>query len=1127
MKKAIRVFSVLGILLALLQLLALFSSTSPARPEISTGKPVKDLAERFPPDSARFVDFEVDEGTFGRMTPREQQDQMLDWLLITIVSNAGLSVEEINQALYDLPAVRHGYMHPVANFEYGPLRSRFVGDGRVAALIPAGVSAEERADYLAHLADAHRKDLGEIPTMLLVFEYALNQDDHTALLTRRGDIEAPILFSEEHGYYQFKIDSLADLKRFMASVDDVTYAGRQGGSLTLGGRKIKSRAYRGIRVEDVAAIWQAEHKIQAQLQALEAFEAKWGRRSYSTAAEQRRFAVERERAWNQLLTTYTRHGHEGEFVDGSGFSLDPSYDLSGIAEHLGVEDTLDHESFFAVLEAMAQDRGADAAREVLQEIRYTYGFQTARYDGDLQGTEVGMVLFYTDLLAKLWALDFLGAAPDRYIDGFVTMTKPPLSPIYEEEVNTLSHTRLWFGHRNDGFQIAGEGQHLILARNGARIYAASSSALSPGQEEEPAADSDAFLRWWNDHYEEVARFEPEYERLNEIMKWSLIIGWLNESNGGTLLEFLRPVRVDTSNWFPEWVRQNAQLRFKQWDKVGFFRRGYKGTHTETLPLLYSKPYNLFGYDEAVLSGGVSLASKQLFKGRRGLAPSANPFIRRSKIDYGMGGGGGLFKTFEGIEYRLHRQGPNRALATVKARPEARLRGRHSELANVAFERLVLFDKKGLHFVTSTGANQVGSLSISPTKNGFKVRWLSRDVDAGQSLTHRLSTSADPDRLVLHEPNVEAAVKLAGEHAYLLKLRGSKNWMKVVPEEVPRVSIAPEWQARVAGFGSPVAPKRLNLAWVQEASVTTALRREGGGVLKSSEGTKAVLGAPSAPRGPSVVQHLENGDYGKLAEDIFETPLETHKALREHFAEELKRVDDFLTNTQPDRALQHLDDLIDRFGPQPELTVRRGLVQLARGRFTDALIDFNKTLARRPDLLNQVNQRLEQQVPPHEALRLFPDETGAHWDFHYQLDHLSSAEAVRSSELGGVVEGGAPIYVMDAPGLNKYDWNPSALEATLQAVVSGNPDALRRLPRGDIAGYNPAVVYAPKRSTPQSDPPPLQKPFDPALTNKFNVVRAARQAERGFRNAASNPGCQDEDRNAGCRDEEAIYLVIGN
>ena len=152
---------------------------------------------------------------------------------------------------------------------------------------------------------------------------------------------------------------------------------------------------------------------------------------------------------------------------------------------------------------------------------------------------------------------------------------------------------------------------ILFSRNATRVYAASSNPLKPSEETEPSADSEKFLGWWNDHYEETAKYEPEYERLNEIMKWSLLISWLNESNNGSLLEFLGFVNVDHTNWFPDWVNKHEQLRYNKWNKVGFKNKGYKESKTEAMSILFSNSFTRFE-GEWTLSGGVSLDSKNLF-----------------------------------------------------------------------------------------------------------------------------------------------------------------------------------------------------------------------------------------------------------------------------------------------------------------------------------------------------------------------------------------------------------------------------------------------------------------------------------------------------------------------------------
>jgi hypothetical protein len=106
-KKVINIFSICGILLAILLMAFIYFSEIQVSPTQMSGKETTAF-EDFPQDQARFIDFEIDERALANLTRREQRDQMLDWLLYTAVSAAGLSVEEMNQSLFDLSLVRTG-----------------------------------------------------------------------------------------------------------------------------------------------------------------------------------------------------------------------------------------------------------------------------------------------------------------------------------------------------------------------------------------------------------------------------------------------------------------------------------------------------------------------------------------------------------------------------------------------------------------------------------------------------------------------------------------------------------------------------------------------------------------------------------------------------------------------------------------------------------------------------------------------------------------------------------------------------------------------------------------------------------------------------------------------------------
>ena len=207
------------------------------------------------------LDFAVDESAWDRKTSnRERMDQLRDWTLMAVLGASGLPEDDLARILFDLPEIRHGHMRAIANFEFGQTRSRYIGDGCVVALLPK-CSKVESVDYLAHIADEHRKTLGSKPKKLLVFNYQLDAAAQTGSVARQPDFDGGELFSKENGYFESEIRGQQSLISFLKQVEDITYANVEDDMLELGGRKLLGRKYRGLRLEDVAAIWQAQTKL--------------------------------------------------------------------------------------------------------------------------------------------------------------------------------------------------------------------------------------------------------------------------------------------------------------------------------------------------------------------------------------------------------------------------------------------------------------------------------------------------------------------------------------------------------------------------------------------------------------------------------------------------------------------------------------------------------------------------------------------------------------------------------------------------------------------------------------------------------------------------------------------------
>src|SRR5215813_291701 len=324
MRKSINLFCLAVLIFGIGLCIYLFRA--PATEAAFTGMPL---------NQPQRIDFRIDKHLWDQKTPREKLDQARDWLLYTTVSQSGRSTKELSDILFDLPASRQEYLKHVANFEYEETRSRFIGNGEVVALIPA--NSGNRIDQLAHIADEQRKNTGQKPKSVLVFEYELTLDAQKGrpggTITRRDTIDGRDLYTEQYGYFETTIKSPADLKTFLSRIDDIVFAQDDGGGLLVGGRKLQGSQYRGIGVEDIAAIWQSENEIQAKKNEfdkkwkdkVEGFNKSWSGQTYRTPMERIRLEAARDKEWSELHAQHDAEMKGLHLVAGSGFSLDPSY----------------------------------------------------------------------------------------------------------------------------------------------------------------------------------------------------------------------------------------------------------------------------------------------------------------------------------------------------------------------------------------------------------------------------------------------------------------------------------------------------------------------------------------------------------------------------------------------------------------------------------------------------------------------------------------------------------------------------------------------------------------------------------------------------------------------------------
>jgi hypothetical protein len=650
--------------------------------------------DALPPGASWTVNLDAEFDFDSELSPRERREQARDWLLAGVVHRFGFDAETVARSTGALPAYRVAGVPTGA--EEGLVRSAWMGNGEAVVLLPVE-TPEQAFDRLAEVADRLRGRADGPARLLRPFEYSIEHGETFATIRCLEPRSASEFYGPGSLYTEMPIRTAGDVGTFASEIADLTWASIETGDLVLGGRRLKGSPYRGVDLLRLAGLYQADRQQRARSRQMReevhAYNQQWGKIAYSTEEERIRKVAEADKAWRELSARLNAEQRANPRA-ACGFSLDP-------------------------VPPSEPD------------------YQLARYDcPDLAGTEAAMTFFYGDLLAKLWALDYQGNFP-QHIIGFHPYLRTDLPPAMQNEVSSLNHTRVWFGPR-DGAAVD-RGKTLALNRTATRVFAKSSSTGEAADEQAPNPAAAAFIGWWNDHYEEVALWEPEYQRLNQLVKWAFLFSWLEHADADDRLDFLYQTPVRRDFWFPDWARLvSPDLRFQQWDRVQFHERGYRGNATETMAVLSSQKV-LEGDTERWVSGGVSPPGPAYFN-------DPHPFIE-PRI-----GGDLHFATGT----------PAEALRLPVA----------SEYRDAA---------STLEIATRAGGAQTGSVQLHSTPEGLWVVPAARSQSLAQRLAGELSSGGESassqfDRIA-DFPGVGACVRLPEGQGYLVRFQGESRWLK--------------------------------------------------------------------------------------------------------------------------------------------------------------------------------------------------------------------------------------------------------------------------------------------------------------------------------------------------------------
>lgn len=311
-----------------------------------------------------------------------------------------------------------------------------------------------------------------------------------------------------------------------------------------------------------------------------------------------------------------------------------------------------------------------------------------------------------------------------------------------------------------------------------RIYAASSEYEGSPDEVEPNPPNSRFIAWWESHWSEIMAYEPQYERLNQLMKWSTVIAWL-ELKESQALAFLDKRAVDRSEGFANWLAEHrGVLRFG--GELPFV----DVTNGTCLQQLFSETFRCGGSEDAWLSGGVSPASSSELEEmiNSGQLPSdIQEDIRSIHLS-----GEGRILPLSGTEYVF-----SLSEGAIEATPSVSLSGvafwgdwvevDGAEALKLSFAE----QSNGYRVVVGLGDASMGRLSVTQEGQQLVVDYQPEATLIAQSIVEEIGRASTPESLqrtcpllrqIAFRKDIRSAFELADE-SVLVETSGGR-WIHV-------------------------------------------------------------------------------------------------------------------------------------------------------------------------------------------------------------------------------------------------------------------------------------------------------------------------------------------------------------
>lgn len=549
--------------------------------------------------TAADVDFVVSyTGAAGRLAGLdavENRAQVLDWARIGLAADLGLDTARVRDALYDVVPVRDGGFADLSRQATGAGRALF--DGKVLHLLVA-TDDPRRSRTVGQLLDQYRTDSGGDPEQVRVHGLTVHPDAATVDVrteepTSAGEARAA------NGYVTARVDQVSGLADFLARTRSLSTVEVRGAEVWASGWNW-SDSGAALDAADVSVLQRGYRSTERRTPAF-SLDPQRGKTAADLVAALPGLSAETAERVLSGNWAGTAFGSSAEVVDAVADVLHGSASADSLGRS-GLPTS--RESLWGLWSAL--DGGPV--------------YSEARYDGGLAGTAVGMTLFYTDYVAKNWVNGTGDGVPAGAVEGFVP-DPDAVTPWSQCETGLSGESgRLWFGQNESAF--AHDSSKISIGAQSTRLFSRSDGAA--GDEVEPSFAAGRGLRWWDQHYQAVADHEPQYQRLDQIMRWSGALEWLAATTSATLPQ-LPDSEIPSTSTFADWYAKSGDLRERA--PVRFVAP--PSATREAVIVAPSKSYESCGY--RVISGGVSLGDLIARTGTRDYRPTLPAPVSRAGL----------------------------------------------------------------------------------------------------------------------------------------------------------------------------------------------------------------------------------------------------------------------------------------------------------------------------------------------------------------------------------------------------------------------------------------------------------------------------------------------------------------